>query len=88
MFSFTENGVFIAIMARGLIGASLLWDKILLRNPATKSLLSYVFWLGSISVFGVALVPFGYEKAPMGALALAFGAGSSTSSEFSSTTRR
>lgn len=75
MFSFIKDGVFIAIVAHGLIGISLVWDKVLLKNPGTKNLVSYVFWLGSISVFGVILVPFGYKGAPIGLIALAFSAG-------------
>jgi hypothetical protein len=42
-----ENGIFIAIVAHGIIGVSLVWDKVLLRRPATSSLPSYVFWLGA-----------------------------------------
>jgi succinate dehydrogenase/fumarate reductase cytochrome b subunit len=55
------NGVLIAIIAHALIGISLVWDKVLLKNPATKNLASYVFWLGAISVFGLALIPFGFK---------------------------
>ena len=67
--------MFLAIIAHGLIGISLVWDKVLLKNPGTKNLVSYVFWLGAISVFGVILVPFGYSGAPFGLLAIAFCAG-------------
>jgi succinate dehydrogenase/fumarate reductase cytochrome b subunit len=42
------NGVLIAIVAHGLIGISLIWDKVLLKKPTTKNLSSYVFWLGAI----------------------------------------
>lgn len=74
-FDFVRNGIFVAIIAHGLIGATLVWDKILLRQPETRNLISYVFWLGFISVFGLALAPFGFQlpKAPV--VALAFGAG-------------
>lgn len=58
---FFENGVFIAIIAHGIIGVSLVWDKVLLRRPATKSLANYIFWLGAISIFGLALIPFGFH---------------------------
>jgi uncharacterized membrane protein len=70
-----QNGVFLAIIAHGLIGISLVWDKVLLKNPGTKNLASYVFWLGAISVFGVILVPFGYKGAPLSLIAIAFFAG-------------
>jgi drug/metabolite transporter (DMT)-like permease len=75
MFDFAKNGVFIAIVAHGLIGVSLVWDKILLKTPGTKNLLGYVFWLGSISVFGVVLVPFGYREPHVWVIVLAFGTG-------------
>jgi uncharacterized membrane protein len=63
------DGVFIAIIAHGVIGISLVWDKVLLKRPQTKNLLSYVFWLGAISVFGLVLIPFGF-KVPNASLAL------------------
>jgi drug/metabolite transporter (DMT)-like permease len=63
------NGVFLAIIAHGLIGISLIWDKILLQRPATKSLANYVFWLGAISIFGLLLIPFGF-KLPNARMAL------------------
>lgn len=64
-----------AVIAHGLIGASLIWDKVLLKNPGTQNLFSYIFWLGSMSIFGVVLVPFGYNSISPGFLALAFVAG-------------
>src|SRR5436853_7934518 len=73
--SVLDNGVFIAIIAHGLIGLSLIWDKILLRQPATKSLANYVFWLGAISIFGLLLMPFGFHWPPAGMAALGFAAG-------------
>lgn len=55
------NGVLIAVIAHGLIGVSLVWDKALLERRETQNLLSYVFWLGIISVFGLVLIPFGFH---------------------------
>ena len=55
------NGIFLAIIAHGLIGVSLIWDKVLLKKPAMQNLLSYVFWLGAISIFGLVLIPFGFQ---------------------------
>lgn len=69
------NGILIAIAGHGLIGISLLWDKVLLKRNATKNLLSYVFWLGAISVFGLALLPFGFKMPPLGLAAMGFAAG-------------
>lgn len=55
------DGVLIAIVAHGLIGISLVWDKILLQKRGMQNLLSYVFWLGAISVFGLILIFFGFH---------------------------
>jgi drug/metabolite transporter (DMT)-like permease len=75
VFDLLKNGAFMAIIAHGLIGLSLVWDKVLLRHRGTQNLFSYVFWLGSLSVFGVLLVPFGYNSPSLALIALAFGAG-------------
>jgi drug/metabolite transporter (DMT)-like permease len=56
-----ENGVFIAIVAHALIGISLVWDKILLRQPKLGDVVNYVFWLGAMSVLGLCLIPFGFH---------------------------
>jgi drug/metabolite transporter (DMT)-like permease len=55
------NGVVIAIAAHGLIGVSLVWDKVLLQRKEMQDLASYVFWLGAISIFGLLLIPFGFH---------------------------
>jgi len=68
---FLRNGVFIAIISNGLIGISLVWDKVLLKQPETQNLVSYVFWLGAISIFGLLLAPFGFHWPSMGIAALA-----------------
>src|SRR5437868_7755372 len=70
-----RNGIFIAILAHGLIGISLVWDKVLLRKPETKNLVSYVFWLGFISVFGLLLIPFGFHMPSVSVAMLAFWTG-------------
>ncbi|HZR64760.1 MAG TPA: EamA family transporter [Terriglobales bacterium] len=75
MLDFLKNGAFIAIIAHGLIGISLLWDKVLLKNPGTKNLFSYVFWLGSLSILGLCLIPFGYKSPSFGIIWIAFLAG-------------
>lgn len=55
------SGVLIALIAHGLIGVSLVWDKVLLKKKGLQSLASYVFWLGAISIFGLILIPFGFR---------------------------
>jgi drug/metabolite transporter (DMT)-like permease len=72
---FLTNGILIAIIAHGLIGASLVWDKVLLQQPATKSLANYVFWLGAISIFGLILIPFGFHMPSLGMAGIGFIAG-------------
>jgi uncharacterized membrane protein len=69
------NGVLLAIIAHGLIGISLLWDKVLLKRPETTNLASYVFWLGAISIFGLILIPFGFKFPGMRLAAMGFAAG-------------
>lgn len=55
------NGVLIAVIAHGLIGLSLVWDKILLQRRGMQNPVTYVFWLGAISIFGLLLIPFGFH---------------------------
>lgn len=75
MSTFITNGALVAVMAHGLIGMSLIWDKVLLKRRGTQNLPSYVFWLGAMSVFGVILVPFGYQAPPWTVIWVAFVAG-------------
>jgi drug/metabolite transporter (DMT)-like permease len=72
---FIHNGVFIAIIAHGLIGISLIWDKVLLQQPETKNLISFVFWLGAISIFGLLLIPFGFRMPSLSTAVIAMAAG-------------
>ena len=69
------NGILIAIVAHALIGITLIWDKVLLKKSATQNLLSYVFWLGAISIFGLLLIPFGFKMPGMSLAGMAFAAG-------------
>lgn len=73
--SIALNGVFLAIIAHGLIGITLLWDKVLLKRRGTQNLLSYVFWLGAISIFGLVLLGFGFKMPSLRIAGLAFAAG-------------
>ncbi len=69
------NGVLIAIVAHGLVGISLVWDKVLLKRKGMENLASYVFWLGAISFFGVVLVPFGFKMPSLEIAGIAVTAG-------------
>src|SRR5579875_2783849 len=69
------NGLLIAVIAHGLIGISLVWDKVLLQRRETQNLLSYVFWLGAISIFGLLLAPFGFHFPQWQYGAIGFAAG-------------
>lgn len=75
MLSFLHNGILIAILAHGIIGLSLVWDKILLEQPETQDVVNYVFWLGAMSVLGLLLIPFGFHMPGWRVVALAFSAG-------------
>jgi drug/metabolite transporter (DMT)-like permease len=70
-----QNGIALAVLGHGLIGISLIWDKVLLKRPATRNLLSYVFWLGAISIFGLILIPFGFKMPAPKLAGMAFAAG-------------
>lgn len=69
------NGILIAIVAHGLVGLSLVWDKVLLQRKGMQNLASYVFWLGAISIFGLLLIPFGFHMPRWNIAALALAAG-------------
>lgn len=69
------NGVLIAIVAHGLVGLSLIWDKILLKRKQMQDLSSYVFWLGAISIFGLLLIPFGFHMPSLKTAGMALVAG-------------
>ena len=75
MLSFVKNGFVIAVVAQSLIGASLVWDKVLLERRETQNIFAYVFWLGAISVFGLLLTPFGFHIPTLSLALLAFGTG-------------
>ncbi|MGE5111674.1 MAG: EamA family transporter [Acidobacteriaceae bacterium] len=75
LFDFAKSGVAVAIIAHGLIGISLVWDKVLLKHPGTRNLFSYVFWLGAMSVLGLLLIPFGYRSPSFTVIWIAFVAG-------------
>lgn len=72
---FGSDGILLAIVAHSLIGISLVWDKVLLKRRETQNLLSYVFWLGAISVFGLVLIAFGFKMPAWHAVLFAFTAG-------------
>ncbi|HVW08095.1 MAG TPA: hypothetical protein VHC90_05910 [Bryobacteraceae bacterium] len=73
--AFFVNGILIAIIAHGLIGISLVWDKVLLQRKGTQNLFAYVFWLGAISIFGLALIPFGFHLPGWRVAGIGFSAG-------------
>lgn len=73
--SIATNGILIAIIAHALIGISLVWDKVLLGKKETQNLLSYVFWLGAISIFGLVLFAFGFRMPSWKIAGIAFAAG-------------
>jgi drug/metabolite transporter (DMT)-like permease len=70
-----ENGIWIAIIAHSLDGASLVWDKVLLERPDTQNVPSYVFWLGAMSIFGLILMFFGFHLPTLKIVLIAFSTG-------------
>lgn len=69
------NGVLMAILGHGLVGLSLIWDKVLLGRRTATNVASYVFWMGAMSILALALLPFGFEMPKANVAATAFGAG-------------
>lgn len=73
---FLHNGILIAIIAHFLIGISLLWDKILLKQTHTQSVVNFVFWMGAIGIFGCIVGVFGMRLPSARLLVIALAAGS------------
>lgn len=73
--SLASNGILIAVLAHGLVGMSLIWDKVLLRRKGMQNLMAYVFWLGAISIFGLLLIPFGFHMPSLQVAGIAASAG-------------
>lgn len=69
------NGALIAVLGHGLVGLSLVWDKVLLGRRTATNVVSYVFWMGAMSVLALALLPFGFVMPKASVAATAFGAG-------------
>lgn len=69
------TGILIAILAQVLLGTSLLVDKFFLKEERRGRAMTYVFWIGVLNVFGLALAPFGFSlpSAPIIALSLLTG---------------
>jgi len=70
-----ENGVLIAILGHGLVGLSLVWDKVLLGRRTATNVASYVFWMGAMSILALALLPFGFKMPHPSVAVTAFSAG-------------
>lgn len=68
------SGIFWAILAEVLIGASLVVDKILLEDKPGR-MLPYVFWIGVLNIFGLLLIPFGFDFPNSQAIFLSFATG-------------
>jgi len=44
-----------------VVGLSLLWDKVLPGRRTATIVVSYVFWIGAMSILALVLLPFGFE---------------------------
>lgn len=69
------DGALIGGLAHAVIGASLVWDKVLLERPQTRSVVSYIFWLCFLSIIGVAVAAFGFHFPGLSTVWLAVCAG-------------
>ncbi len=70
-------GILIASGAQILLGLSIVFDKVLLKNKWTGDPLPYVFWIGVIDAFGLLFIPFGFHFVSLSLLLLSFAAGAS-----------
>lgn len=71
----SENGVFIAAVAHAMVGLTLVWDKVLLKQTATQSVVNYIFWLGVVGVFGCLVGVFGMRSPTMDLLLIGLASG-------------
>jgi drug/metabolite transporter (DMT)-like permease len=55
------TGIIVAFIAQIFIGASLVFDKVLLKSKATAATLTYVFWIGILEGSAALLIPFGFH---------------------------
>lgn len=69
------SGILVAIAAQIFIGASLVFDKVLLKNRPTAATLTYVFWIGILEGTAIFLAPFGFNFPPLPVILLALGVG-------------
>lgn len=69
------NGIVLAIVGNLILGISLIFDKIFLRDRVTGSTLTYIFWIGILNVFGLLVAPFGFLVPDTNTILLSFGAG-------------
>jgi drug/metabolite transporter (DMT)-like permease len=70
-----ENGVFIAVVAQAIVGLTLVWDKVLLKQTHSQSVLNYVFWLGAIGIFGCLVGIFGLRMPGAGIIGIGLASG-------------
>ena len=70
-----NSGFFVGVIAHALIGISLVWDKILLKQNRSQSVVNYVFWLGALSALGSILAFLGMNLPRLSIIFVAIGAG-------------
>ncbi len=64
----------VAILAQLILGSSAVFDRFLLKKRSVEPW-PYAFWLGSLGIFALILLPFGYEAAPGAVVSLALFSG-------------
>ncbi|HLW81472.1 MAG TPA: EamA family transporter [Candidatus Acidoferrales bacterium] len=75
MNSILKNGPLFAVIAHGLVGISLVWDKVLLKRPGTKNLFSYVFLAWQFERFRRGAGALRVQPPSLGLMSIAFLAG-------------
>lgn len=71
----TTSGVSVAVLAHFIVALTLVWDKIMLEDKQTQSIIGYVFWFGILSAFGPLLAFSGMKLPDLSIAALAFASG-------------
>ena len=73
--NYLENGVLIAAVAHAIVGLTLVWDKVLLGQTKSQSVVNYVFWLGAIGIFGCIVGIFGMRTPSLSMLLIGLSSG-------------
>jgi uncharacterized membrane protein len=58
-----------------MVGLTLVWDKVLLKQTHSSSVVNYIFWLGAIGIFGCIVGVFGFKEPTLRILLIGLASG-------------